>query len=287
MTSDQDRLLAEIYRKIDREKVLMHGASQMQRISDNPEVQSRVDTKIREARKNIEYLEDRLRTLQQQMQPSGPTPPPHGSQGYYPQQSERQNVPDSGPPLPPKDPNIRSYRGEQQTEYGDHRPPAGYGAGKTVTMPTRAPFSDPQPFQAVPKARPNFSKLGGNSFVSLFSILGSPSLDLIKYDTPYRGPKIQLMLSQLEFKLSVEKQYKAGIEKMVRLYQMNDGDRRSRQDAEARLVESRRVESNQKIRLLEQALKGYADLHVGVAEDDAGDGRGYHIGRAPSGDIAC
>jgi len=41
--------------------------------------------------------------------------------------------------------------------------------------------------------------------------------DLIKYDTPFLGPKIQLMLSQLEFKLSVEKQYKAGIEKMVRL----------------------------------------------------------------------
>ena len=75
------------------------------------------------------------------------------------------------------------------------------------------------------------------------------------------------MLSQLEFKLSVEKQYKAGIEKMVRLYQ-DEGDRKSRADAEGR-----RIESNQKIQLLQQALKRYADLHVGIGEDDAGDGK--------------
>ena len=64
--------------------------------------------------------------------------------------------------------------------------------------------------------------------------------DLIKYDTAHMGPRIQLMLSQLEFKLSVEKQYKDGIEKMVKLYQM-EGDRKSKADAEGR-----RIESNQK-----------------------------------------
>lgn len=76
------------------------------------------------------------------------------------------------------------------------------------------------------------------------------------------------MLSQLEFKLSVEKQYKEGIEKMAKLYQI-EGDRRSRQDAE-----SKRIESNQKIQLLKQALKRYEDLHVdmdmGSDEADGG-----------------
>jgi hypothetical protein len=91
---------------------------------------------------------------------------------------------------------------------------------------------------------------------------------LVKYDTPYLGPRIQLMLSQLEFKLNVEKQYKDGVEKMVRLYQ-DEGDRRSRADAE-----SRRVESNQKIQLLRQALKRYEDLHVDMESTaDAPDGK--------------
>jgi hypothetical protein len=70
------------------------------------------------------------------------------------------------------------------------------------------------------------------------------------------------MLSQLQFKLSVEKQYKEGIEKMASLYRM-DGDRKSKADAEAK-----RVESNQKIQLLKQALKRYEDLHVDFETDD-------------------
>ena len=92
--------------------------------------------------------------------------------------------------------------------------------------------------------------------------------ELIKYDTPHLGPRIQLMLSQLEFKLSVEKQYKEGIEKMAKLYQI-EGDRRSRQDAE-----SKRIESNQKIQLLKQALKRYEDLHVDMDYGDEADDGG-------------
>lgn len=90
--------------------------------------------------------------------------------------------------------------------------------------------------------------------------------DLIKYDTPHLGPRIQLMLSQLQFKLSVEKQYKEGIEKMASLYRM-DGDRKSKADAEAK-----RVESTQKIQLLKQALKRYEDLHVDFDTGETEDG---------------
>lgn len=93
------------------------------------------------------------------------------------------------------------------------------------------------------------------------SCLLTHSADLIKAETPHLGPRIQLMLSQLEFKLSVEKQYKDGIEKMVRLYEL-EGDRKSKADAEGR-----RVESMQKMMLLKQALKRHGDLHVDVGPD--------------------
>lgn len=76
------------------------------------------------------------------------------------------------------------------------------------------------------------------------------------------------MLSQLEFKLNVEKQYLLGIGKMVQLYEM-ERDRKSKADAAAR-----RVESNQKIQILRQALKGYEDLHIDMESSaDAPDGR--------------
>lgn len=71
------------------------------------------------------------------------------------------------------------------------------------------------------------------------------------------------MLHQLEFKHQVEMQYKKGIDKMAKLYQA-DGDKKSKADAE-----SKRVESDKKIQLLESALKRYKNLHI--LDDDADD----------------
>jgi hypothetical protein len=42
---------------------------------------------------------------------------------------------------------------------------------------------------------------------------------LIKADTPLTAAKISRMLHQLDFKLTVEKQFKDGFEKMAKLYQ--------------------------------------------------------------------
>jgi hypothetical protein len=82
------------------------------------------------------------------------------------------------------------------------------------------------------------------------------NLDLIKADTPHTTAKISRMLHQLEFKLQVEMQYKKGIDKMAKLYQA-DGDKKSRADAE-----SKKVESEKKIHLLQSALKRYKNLHI-------------------------
>lgn len=93
------------------------------------------------------------------------------------------------------------------------------------------------------------------------------NLDLIKADTPITPAKISRMLHQLEFKLQIEMQYKQGIDKMAKLYQV-DGDKKSRADAEAK-----RVESDRKIQLLQSALRRYKNLHVidAVADDDETD----------------
>ncbi|KAK2766961.1 Serine/threonine kinase [Arachnomyces sp. PD_36] len=229
---DGDELVATVYRKIEREKALINAATHMRQSTDNPLVQQRVDSNIRDSKKNIAYLEEKMQELQLRMSREG------GQSGQSPHGSPtQQRFSGGGPPPPPKD---GGYMQGERGDYGDVGP-GGYSQGGTGQMPSRAPFNDPRPYSSAPKARPNFSKL-----------------DLIKYDTPFLGPKIQLMLSQLEFKLSVEKQYKAGIEKMVRLYQ-DEGDRKSRADAEGR-----RIESNQKIQLLKQALKRYEDLHVDI-----------------------
>ncbi|KAH8825090.1 kinase-like domain-containing protein [Flagelloscypha sp. PMI_526] len=106
-------------------------------------------------------------------------------------------------------------------------------------------------------------------------------LELLMVDTPYTPAKISTMLSQLEFKLKVEEQYKQGSDKMARLYQM-EGDKKSKMDADGK-----RVEIERKIQLLGTALKRYKNLHVldAVEEDEevAPDGpeRKDNMGRKP------
>ncbi|CAO2650337.1 Nn.00g016290.m01.CDS01 [Neocucurbitaria sp. VM-36] len=221
-----DETVANVQRKIDREKALINAANAMRQSTNNPAVLSRLDGQIKDGRRNIEYFESKLRDLDLQRTTSG-----MDNMNLQPGARKANN------PLtpPPKD----GWNGYVQPDQG------GYG-GLPDMMPPRAPYA-PQP-PGAPIKRQNFSKL-----------------DLIKYDTPHLGPRIQLMLSQLEFKLSVEKQYKDGIEKMVRLYQM-EGDRKSKQDAEAK-----RIESNQKIQLLKHSLKRYEDLHVDIGEDGGDD----------------
>jgi hypothetical protein len=88
-------------------------------------------------------------------------------------------------------------------------------------------------------------------------------LDLIKADTPLTSAKISRMLHQLEFKLQVEMQYRKSLDKMAKLYQA-EGDKKSRADAE-----SKRIESQKKIQLLETALKRYKNLHIlDVTQDE-------------------
>lgn len=84
--------------------------------------------------------------------------------------------------------------------------------------------------------------------------------DLIKYDCPSLGHKIQYMLQQLQFKLQVENQYRAANEKISHLYLM-DGDKSSSSAAEGG-----KLEADQRIQLLNKSLKKYQGMHVNVEE---------------------
>ncbi|EPY54237.1 AGC/PKC protein kinase Pck2 [Schizosaccharomyces cryophilus OY26] len=103
-----------------------------------------------------------------------------------------------------------------------------------------------------------------NSSKSISSGLSNvdSNLDLLNYDTPLTITKISFLLQQLEFKLSVEEQYRRGIEKMAKLYE-REHDRRSIAEAEKKYEESA-----QKISLLQQSLKRYHDLHIEIDDDD-------------------
>ncbi|KAK3352240.1 hypothetical protein B0T25DRAFT_590222 [Lasiosphaeria hispida] len=232
MNNDEEKI-QDISKKIEREKALINAANLMRQQTNNEAVRSKLDTQMREGRRNLEFFEERLRELQMRRLGHGVDNMSIG--GSTLAGSFRNSGGDHvGAPAPPPKDGGGGY-GDQYGQHGE-------------LMPARGPFPGQPPNSAIPKARPNFTKL-----------------DLIKFDTPYLGPRIQLMLSQIQFKLNVEEQYLKGIEKMVQLYQM-EGDKKSRADAAAR-----RVESRSKIILLKQALRRYEELHIDMDVDAADD----------------
>ncbi|KHN99001.1 protein kinase C [Metarhizium album ARSEF 1941] len=232
---EDEKKIQDIHKKIEREKNIINAAQAMRSQTTNEAVRSRLDTQLRDGRRNLQFFEEKLRDIQMRQvnQDMGNVSLGAGAgAGHGP------------PPPPPKDPSA-AWGGDQ----------GGYGTAQYSQlgqhgdlMPPRHPYAPAGPGAAMPKSRPNFTKL-----------------DLIKYDTPYLGPRIQLMLSQIQFKLNVEEQYLKGVEKMVQLYGM-EGDRRSKA-----VAAGRKVESKQKIVLLKQALKRYEELHIDMDSADSQD----------------
>ena len=155
-----DEKIAEVYRKIEREKALIHAAVHMKESTSNEKVRASVDSNIRDSKKNITYLEEKMRELHMRKlshsdRTSGGTPQ-SSAPGYMNQQM---GMPGSAGPTPPPKDGMNQYFGNERGDYGEP-PPGGYSQNSSGMMPPRAPYGDPRPFAAMPKARPNFSKLG-------------------------------------------------------------------------------------------------------------------------------
>lgn len=161
-----DERISQVYRKIEREKVMINAANAM-RQSSNPQVQQSLDSQVREARKNMSYLEEKMRELQtlkagqagDSSSSHAQLPPAHA--GLSPQHRNVRNAQQMGPPTPPPKDAGSGYLGEG----GDYGDPGNGGymndlSGGHGMMPPRAPFGPPAPGSTLPKSRPNYSKLG-------------------------------------------------------------------------------------------------------------------------------
>lgn len=160
MNNDDDALNS-VYKKIERERALLNAASQMRQQTQNEAVRSRIDTQMREGRRNIQYLEERMQELQMRRMGQGLDNMTLGSgnNGGAPPTAGARNDKDGPPTPPPKDsrggfPDAGADRGG----YGspDYSKMGGHGD----IMPPRHPYAPPGPNSAIPKSRPNYTKLG-------------------------------------------------------------------------------------------------------------------------------
>ncbi|KAG8862446.1 Serine/threonine kinase [Tulasnella sp. 330] len=231
-SQDIDQKIQDVYKKMQAERGVIQASERMRQATGNQDVIRTLDRKIREAEESISYFQETLQQLQgkkvqMERRDSGglvsPTSagPGGGMDGRSPGAAGRY-----GP-------------GGRDGQGGGQRPDlhgSPTGAQNTPGFPAAAndSTSRPKPYT---------------------------NLDLLKADTPYNTAKISRMYHQLEFKVTVEQQYKKATDSMLKLYQ-TDGDKKILQDTKLK-----QWESNKKIQLLQVALKKYRNLHV--LEEDA------------------
>jgi hypothetical protein len=134
--SGEDEVTRSIISKIEREKALLTAANAMRQSTSNPSVLQSIDMKIKDGRKNIEYLESRLREHQMKQMNAG-----MGNmeiKGAYGQQ------------------------GGQFQNPGGYADGGGYPQPGAGAMPPSAPFANGPPGAGMPKPRPNYSRLGAS-----------------------------------------------------------------------------------------------------------------------------
>jgi hypothetical protein len=230
-----DQKIQDVFKRIQIELKVLDAGRILRLATTNQDVLRSNDAKIREAERSLSYLEDRLRELQalklQQSQRDDP--------------SRLGNSASSQVGLPS---NRSSIRTSDRDRSLPQIPPSGYDGSIHGRPPNPGSPTSPSSY---------YSDNDGTSKAKTYT-----NLDLIKADTPHSAAKISRMLHQLQFKLQVEMQYQKGIDKMAKLYQA-DGDKKSRADAE-----SKKIESEKKILLLQSALKRYKNLQLDDVDEE-------------------
>ncbi|GAA6008288.1 hypothetical protein JCM10207_000074 [Rhodosporidiobolus poonsookiae] len=234
--ADLGAKVASLHARIAKERKILEGFQAMRNATTNQDVIRTCEAKIRESGRTIGWFEESLRELEGRAA--------HG----------RGSFDSSGGRASPANSAEKALPGPPPGAAPSYVQPQGYGAqGAHGRVEARDAASAGGPG--------GVAVYGGQKAKAQFT-----NLDLIKADTPLTSAKISRMLHQLEFKLHVERQYKEGIDKMAKLY-LVDGDKKARAD-----TENKRVESQQKMSLLNQALRRYKTLDVMGELGDEDDG---------------
>ncbi len=152
---NDDEKVQDISRKIEREKALINAANLMRQQTNNEAVRSKLDTQMREGRRNLEFFEERLRELQMRRLGHGVDNMSLGGSTLSGSiRSADYRGGSDGPPQPPPKDGGGGYGSGYGGQYGQS------GGPGDPRMPAHGPFPGQPPNSAMPKGRPNFSKLG-------------------------------------------------------------------------------------------------------------------------------
>jgi hypothetical protein len=146
---NDDDAIHNIHKKIEREKALINAANSMRAQTNNEAVRSRLDSQMRDGRRNLQFFEEKLRDIQMRRVNSGVGDMSLGG-----------SADDAGgPPAPPPKDSSSNPAGDRGS-YGSGSGQYSQAGGGSDLMPPRHPYAPGPGGSGIPKPRPNFTKLG-------------------------------------------------------------------------------------------------------------------------------
>lgn len=157
---NEDEAIQNITKKIERERALLNAANAMRSQTNNEAVRSRLDSQIRDGRRNIQFFEEKLRDIQMRKVGQGVEGMSLGGD-------------DGGaPPAPPPKDASSSFGGQGYGSMSRDGPPSDL-------QPPNPTFGAPGP-GAASKTRPTFTKLGMSTMMKpTASLLAPPWLGVL------------------------------------------------------------------------------------------------------------
>src|SRR6478735_7295746 len=135
---NDDDAIHSIHKKIEREKALINAANSMRAQTNNEAVRSRLDSQMRDGRRNLQFFEEKLRDIQMR----------RVNQGVGDMSLGGPSDEAGGPPaLPPKDSsNPAGDRGSYGSGSGQYSQQGG-----SDLMPPRHPYAPGPGGSGIPK----------------------------------------------------------------------------------------------------------------------------------------
>ncbi|KAI9594154.1 kinase-like domain-containing protein [Syncephalis fuscata] len=229
--TDLEQKIEEVLKKISIEKQVSQSAESIRHKTTSKQAVQQCETTIRESGARIAFLERELQRLNFKKNRAATT----GGSSQPPTSFFSNEGPSVGPS------QSRTF----PSTMGDS--PGGFGHNwQGDVSGFESEMNSPHPYEPTDV---QYSKL-----------------DLRKTEAPLTSGKVLLKMHEVAFKLDIEKKLREGTSKMHQLYQMDQGDKKNRNDAVNELMES-----TEKIRILNAALRRYQGLYITDMEDDEDD----------------
>ncbi|KAF7722694.1 Serine/threonine kinase [Apophysomyces ossiformis] len=239
---DHSNRIQELETKLEQNIQLRDKAIELRGILEDRNAQLQCDTQIKETQRYVDYFSEELSKLRRRTN-SQPLSSSRNSSLDTSQHNDHAGDTDGG--------------GAVGAEAGNVFQSSTVASPVALSFISNLTSTRSQDTSSPTSPRTDDMKPGGSSEKKMYT-----NLDLLKAETPINRAKVSLKLHELEYKVDVEKKVQVGIRNLALTLERSGSSKRKQE------IQEMQAESDEKMALLNSAVRKYKTLYIGEEEDE-------------------